>query len=62
MADTITEAVQAIMDARPRTRYRKLLGMPDWTDTELGRLDGRLQQYVISSLVKRDRVQKRVNY
>lgn len=47
---------------RLRRRYKKLLRMPDWTDTELARLDGWMQDYVIRSLVHRDIIRRRLAY
>lgn len=50
------------LKTRLRRRYRKLLRMPDWTDTELAHVDGWLQDYVIRSVVARDRILARLAF
>ncbi len=45
-----------------RRRYRKLLEMPEWTDSELGKLGPWLQGYVLSGISRRAWVLRRLNY
>jgi hypothetical protein len=59
--DTL-EKRKAHLKQRMRQRYKKILRMPDWSDRELGQLGGRLQEHVISALVKRDIILQRLRY
>ncbi len=45
-----------------RKKYGKLLAMPDWTDSEIAELEGRLQESVLNTLEAKRRVALRVAY
>lgn len=47
---------------RMRQRYKKILRTPDWSDRELSQLGDRLQEYVITAIVRRDIILRRLRY
>lgn len=45
---------------RLRYRYKRLLAMPSWSDSELATLGERMRQHVLASLAHRDRILERL--
>lgn len=43
-------------------RHRRVLEMPDWSDTELMELSPQLRGYVINAVVKRDELRERLRW
>lgn len=56
------EARRQVLKYKLRRKYRRLLAMPDWDDSDLGRLGPGLQEFVLIRLVKRDRIRRRLAY
>jgi hypothetical protein len=59
--DTLAKR-KAELKRRMRRRYRRLLRMPEWSDRELSQLHGRLRDWVIASVVKREIILRRLAY
>lgn len=53
---------KAALKRKPQRRFKKLLAIPSWTDSELGRLDPMLRNYVLSQLVQQEVVRRRLAY
>lgn len=60
--DDTLEDRRARLKKKLRSRYRRLLEMPDWTDSELGRLGPYLQRRVIVKAAERDWIRARIAY
>jgi hypothetical protein len=45
-----------------RRKHQRLLGMPEWTDSELGRLGPTLQRFILARLAEQAKVRRRLAY
>ena len=59
---TTIEDRRRYVQGRLATKYRKLLATPEWTDSELAALSGRLRESIINSLEAQRRMALRVAY
>ena len=57
--DTIAQKRRYI-HARYKEKHRKLINMPDWTDSELAQLGPEMRQYVITSLAQAELWRRRI--
>lgn len=53
---------KALLKVRLRKKYVSLLGMPAWTDAELGRLSPELRGYVLNRWLLKERIMARLAY
>ena len=54
------EKRKQILKNRLRKKYRKLLAMPDWTEKDLEPMGYSLQTTIISSLIKKEEIKRRL--
>ena len=59
--ETLAERTEFVRE-RLNRRYRKVLGIPDWSAAELAELEPGLRGYVISGLIQRDLIRRRLRY
>ena len=50
------------LKARLRRKYKKLLNMPKWTETEINEMGGRMQEYIRESQLLKDDIRKRLRW
>jgi len=59
--DTLKDKKRWMKD-RLRRRYKKILGLPDWTNDELAECEPTLRKHIIIGLHKKDLIEKRIFY
>lgn len=59
--DTLADR-KSRLKAKLRNRYAKYLRIPDWTDSELGRLSRGFQGFVLRGLQIRDQTRRRLSW
>lgn len=57
--DTVGKRREYVKESM-RRRYKSVLEMPDWSDSDLATLSPTLQQYVLQALAERTYVRKRI--
>lgn len=58
---TVSERAGYLYEALSK-RYKKLLGMPDWSDEELSGLGEDMKQIILRGLSERERIRRRLSH